>query len=1027
MKFFFTSVFFVLFSVVAGAQQRVGSFMAYGRDNGLPAALNYTVLESSDRYLWIATSSGLVRFDGQRFKTFYADYSNPNSLSDNYVIDLVEDENQNLWICGLSQGITKYHLRTGVFTRYPRLSRDKSAEYGIYRVFKDHRGTLWFATAGRGLAEYVPEADTFRIHVPNPDEPSDGSVRGANYVTDICEDRFAPGILWITAFDGLYRFDTESRVFTRFIYFSDKNLPGQIATQLCIRQDIYNRFWIGTWGFGLVRFDPVSETFYHFSKLQVSEKNTPGRSVVIDMEFVSDSVLFLGCINDGLVSFNIRTGEMLRLLTTSMVPGGSGGIDIQRVSLTPNAGIFASGNYFIYQQHPAFSRMNRFVPLRNPDPLKGDIYINEVVYDPGRLCYWLAGHNTPGLIRFSPSEIKTAIIPFSKDQFNIYLNDVSISGDNRIWFTGNYSGLMYLDAEGKIRKAGTLFDRDPASAELFREVETDSSGNLWLAGGNKACYWDIRKNRKTFFELKIDTALAYTVRQFLITGLKIDKEQNAWISTNSGLFHILKNTGKINHIYPKNQQPDQMASLFIRSMVQDMQGRIWLGYMNSGIQQLDPVTYKVVMHHTLDNGLPSMQVNSLASDQQGMIWAGTASGLCAYNTRTGFWHMFNRDDGIRRDFFDRPVMTTSDGAVFLDQINGFIFFRENEYPYPHPPLKVNLTSVLVDGRSADIDHQDEFRQLSLGYRTRELVFEYGVLDPVYPRRVRYAYRVEGIHRENEWVNNPEARFSLSGLRPGNYLVRIRAVNSIGAESNVLEFPVFIATPIWQKWWFYLILVAVVCFIIYRVYIQRLQQKLQAQILRNTISGNLHDDIGASITNIHMLNELAKTHIDNPEKATQFLTKSGEDIQYISESLSDIVWNINPKYDDLDQLLIRMKRYAADLLENHGIQMDFQCPDNLQKIRMSMDQRRDFYLIFKEALNNLIKYSGTQKADILIAFSDGNLSLTVRDTGKGFDLNLVHTGNGLQNMEQRASKWKGRLKVSASPGRGTSIQIIFPVN
>jgi ligand-binding sensor domain-containing protein len=168
---------------VAGAQQRIGNFMAWGRDNGLPPSLYYSVFQSSDGYLWIGSSSGLVRFDGKRFKTFISDFQNPDSPSDNVIYDFAEDNKNNLWICGFIQGVTKYDPRTGTFKKYPRLSQDKNPEYGVLRVLKDGSGDLWFATAGRGLAKYLPAKDTFEFFYPNPDKPRDGSVRNWNHIT----------------------------------------------------------------------------------------------------------------------------------------------------------------------------------------------------------------------------------------------------------------------------------------------------------------------------------------------------------------------------------------------------------------------------------------------------------------------------------------------------------------------------------------------------------------------------------------------------------------------------------------------------------------------------------------------------------------------------------------------------------------------------------------------------------------------------------------------------------------------------
>jgi signal transduction histidine kinase len=208
---------------------------------------------------------------------------------------------------------------------------------------------------------------------------------------------------------------------------------------------------------------------------------------------------------------------------------------------------------------------------------------------------------------------------------------------------------------------------------------------------------------------------------------------------------------------------------------------------------------------------------------------------------------------------------------------------------------------------------------------------------------------------------------------------------------------------------------------------QLKKKLEKQTelleMRNTISRNLHDDIGASLSNINILNELVKRNLNDEEKSKEYLAKSGEDIQRISESLSDIVWNINPRYDDLENLFIRMKRYAGDMLDGKNIKYKFNFPENAANISLSMDNRRDLYLLFKEAVNNLAKYSQASEATIAIEAENKNLRMVITDNGKGFEPGEIETGNGLSNMKQRTKKLNGKLSINSKRGEGTNIELI----
>jgi signal transduction histidine kinase len=197
-------------------------------------------------------------------------------------------------------------------------------------------------------------------------------------------------------------------------------------------------------------------------------------------------------------------------------------------------------------------------------------------------------------------------------------------------------------------------------------------------------------------------------------------------------------------------------------------------------------------------------------------------------------------------------------------------------------------------------------------------------------------------------------------------------------------------------------------------------------MRNNISENLHDDIGASLSNIGILNELAKRNLANPSKSTEYLNKAGDDIQRISESISDIVWNINPKYDELKNLFVRMKRYAADMMDGKNISYEMNFSEEAEALNLSMEKRRNFYLIFKEAVNNLVKYSQAEHAVINVSTKNTHLHLLIIDDGKGFDVSEKSAGNGLHNMQKRAADMNGIFSIQSKTGKGTEIKLDIPI-
>lgn len=202
-----------------------------------------------------------------------------------------------------------------------------------------------------------------------------------------------------------------------------------------------------------------------------------------------------------------------------------------------------------------------------------------------------------------------------------------------------------------------------------------------------------------------------------------------------------------------------------------------------------------------------------------------------------------------------------------------------------------------------------------------------------------------------------------------------------------------------------------------------EKEARLQNIRNEISTNLHDDLGASISNINILNELAQRHLNSPEKAITYLKNAGADIENIRENLGDIVWNLNPRFDDdLPGLFIRMKRYAADMMEGKNIIPHFHFPLASSCNHLNMKYRKDLYLIFKEAINNMAKYSGANNGTVQVKITENILQLRISDDGIGFDPMKNTAGNGLHNISQRAKACNGELDITSIKNRGTTITL-----
>lgn len=196
-------------------------------------------------------------------------------------------------------------------------------------------------------------------------------------------------------------------------------------------------------------------------------------------------------------------------------------------------------------------------------------------------------------------------------------------------------------------------------------------------------------------------------------------------------------------------------------------------------------------------------------------------------------------------------------------------------------------------------------------------------------------------------------------------------------------------------------------------------------LRKNIASDLHDDIGSSLSSIDINSRIALVK-DDPGKMKEQLEKIRMQAKKTMDSMSDIVWSLNPRYDNFENILIRMKQFSSELCEPQQINLIFQIPENLEGIKLAADKRKNIFLIFKETINNAVKYSKGNTIRVEFSIFNQYFKMTISDNGKGFDQQEVRMGNGLKNMADRAKHINANLKISSLPGNGTTLELSCPV-
>jgi len=241
------------------------------------------------------------------------------------------------------------------------------------------------------------------------------------------------------------------------------------------------------------------------------------------------------------------------------------------------------------------------------------------------------------------------------------------------------------------------------------------------------------------------------------------------------------------------------------------------------------------------------------------------------------------------------------------------------------------------------------------------------------------------------------------------------------EPAILAFR--IALPLWRRWWFISLAAGAVVLAAYALHRYRLARVLELANIRARIATDLHDEIGSSLSRMAILSEVVQRQVGPaafPDSA-RLLGDISATARGLVDMMSDVVWSIDPRRDDLRSLITRIREFASDMLEAKGIAWEFHTPGEVDQVRLSPEQRRDLYLIFKEAITNIVRHSGCSSASLSMKVSGPSLVVQVRDDGRGFEAGIPR-GRGLTSIEARAARMHGSCTIISAPREGTSITI-----
>jgi signal transduction histidine kinase len=287
--------------------------------------------------------------------------------------------------------------------------------------------------------------------------------------------------------------------------------------------------------------------------------------------------------------------------------------------------------------------------------------------------------------------------------------------------------------------------------------------------------------------------------------------------------------------------------------------------------------------------------------------------------------------------------------------------------------------------------------------------------------LRYEYPLSGV--SETWTSAPDRRVTYAGLAAGRYTLEARVSGNDASASAPATIRFRVLPPWYQRWWFLTLVIAALLFSAYAAHRAQLAQVVRTERLRSRIATDLHDDIGASLSQIAVLAEVARRRAGSADAAVAGpLGSIATTSRDLVDAMSDIVWAVNPHTDSLSDLTRRMHRFAEETLGAADIALNFSAPPDDVDLKLGADLRRELYLILKESVNNIARHSGASEAVVRLSLVRNQLRLEISDNGRGFNPAVRADGNGVASMRKRAAAFGGAFEIESAPGRGTRVRL-----
>lgn len=968
-------------------QAQILPFEHYSIKDGLPSNWITSIFQDSRGYLWVGGDGGMSVYDGVSFKNYDTD----NGLPVGHVWCIQESRREpgTMLIGTHGGGLSK--LRDGKITSLT-LSRAPAGNV-VVKVLEDREGVIW---CGSAWGIYRVDGDSVRFFSTGKD---------TSWVPILQETR--AGEIVMSIGKSLYRYSPATKTTARV----QLNIKPVLLT--CMVEDEDGTLWFGAQNGALyqVRDDRV-----------VAARQTPFGEI---HEVLADGEGHLWfATGAGLIKIaknNFAEGELTHYTTVHGLPD----IDFHACRRDRENNLwFASRNQGLVKLSE--SRLFTF-SLRNLQP---DVLNHAAVADSTGHLFVVSGeglweiwkqrvggwqkflHRIPAIYqRGRANELAERLIA------------VDIARDGRLWLTVINGGLFgyKLTPRGNQPTLLTLGHTLRAGVDLPKGLPVglmiDRDNQLWYD------VWNGPLVQVNLDELR--PRASYQLEGNTTRGFCYDHEGNLWAGTFNGGISILARENGRYRLQHRLTTSDGLPSNQIRALVHRRNGEIWIGTRFNGI-----VIYRDGKFQTLTtkHGLLNNAIWALTEDEEGRMWIGTSVGI-----------QYTAPEDSRRFLVQQKLFGKHFGAVGTiphakvlwgvgrEELTIYEYGRESAVtPLPF----IYITGLRVNGKEQKVQDRAKFSHAENSWR-----IEFAGLSFKDEKALRYKYRLLGW--DERWQEGSERAVTFASLRSGAYTFEVRAITVDGVESAapaVLHFEIL--PPLWQRWWFIAFCAVLLSAILYAIHIVRLDRLLAIEKIRSRIATDLHDDIGAGLTHIGLLSQVAlqrksaPPRIETADGAVHDLSLSMERVgniaRELSAAMSDVVWSVNPQHDSMNALQRRLRTFAHEVCEAKGIELKVEVAEAIAALKLHPEIRRNLLLIAKEALHNAVKYSGTTSISVKFALEHNNILMDIVDVGKGFEIAPAKNGNGLANMRLRAEKLGGKFEIVSEFGKGTRIHVLAPI-